>query len=541
MSVILFSHFAHALDFLKKVKIGKIQPQQGVNGFVWDSEQATLAHEQLELIADASGQRYVWSDAQSGLTWLIKDGLSHAANANDNRYGGFSDWRLPSLRELKTLSSCEPDEFGVYVTGALKGRLKGNYRSCSAYRHWSDTAWWDFSNNSATTEDYRDGKVNWGSEGEYAGVESGRSLNSAKLILVRGSDTLHREDWVLKLIEWSECEQLFDFPVIQHDIEEITELSFVLAKSLPADISRLKNLTRITCSVNPDILDNLFKNSRLTDLKLSATHGGSKLVMLPESINKLCNLVHLSAIQIGLKSVHPAIGDLEHLEHLDLRWNQIESIPESIGNLRVIEHLNLAGNLIETIPESLCSLSSLKILNLGGKSMRIIPESLGNLVNLEQLHLEGCYSEFPNSLGALRSLVHLRCLAPLTQLPESFINLRKLLTVCLVGAYIDFEQWPWFEMHWLKGLALSECHIQSIPGEISSMKGLENLDLSGTKITELPQSLLALENLQTLDVSGTLLTSLPEWLADMKSIRVVRAKGVKSTPELRKKIFVRYW
>lgn len=541
MSVIFFSHFAKALHFLKEVKTGKIQPLQDADGYHWDSEQTPLSQEQLDLIADASGHRYIWSDAQTDLTWLIKEALPATSTVNESKYGGFSDWRLPTLRDLKTISSSEPDEFGVYVKDTLKGRVKGNYWSCSEHDHWSDRAWWNFSGNSATTEDYRDSKVIWGSEGGYAGMTSGRALNSARTILVRGVDILHREDWAWRLIEWSEREKLFEFPVTQPRIEEIAELCCRLAKSLPPEISCLKKLTKLTCRPYPDIQFDLFANTGLTELHLSTTYSGTKMETLPASISNLKGLVRLNARQIGLKSVHPAIGDLICLEYLDLRWNQIASIPESIGNLCSLKHLDLAGNPLENIPESIGGLSSLKILYLGGKSLQMIPESIGNLANLEQLGLAGCYADLPESMGSLRSLMQFNCSAPLTRLPASFLGLEKLQTVRMEGASSDFELRLLFGMHWLKSLALNDCLFQSIPDEISNLKSLEKLDLSGTKIAELPRSILALENLQTLDVSSTLLTSLPAWLADMKSLKMVVAKGIKSSLALPEKIKVRSW
>ena len=567
MPIILLSHFAYALLFLKEVKAGKIQRQQDADGYFWDSEQTPLSQKQLDLVADNNGNLYVWLDAQTNMSWFIKERLQESSYmpaksyVNDRQYGGFSDWRTPTLRELKTLRSSEPDEFGVYVKDALKGRIKGNYRSCSDYEN-NDWAWWNFSSNSVNAEDYRDGKVIWDSEGEYAGMESGRALNSARTILVRGVDILHREDWAWKLIEWSEREKLFNFPVTQTEIEEITELRCISVRSLPPEISCLKKLRKLTCSNYPDIQDGLFANTGLTELNITQSYDrGHKIDALPTSLSNLQDLVRLDAKQIGLKSVHPAIGDLLHLEYLDLKWNQIESIPESIGNLCALKHLNLAGNEIEiipesignlcelkhlvlagnpleTIPESIGRLSSLKHLDVGEKKLRIIHKSIGNLSNLEQLYLKGCFDELPESVGSLRSLVNLNCSAPLTNLPESFLGLEKLETVNITGVYSEFVLQLLFKMHWLKGLTLHECLFQSIPDEISNLKSLERLDLSGTKIAELPRSIMELENLQTLVVSNTMLASLPEWLADMKSIKIVEAKGIKASMSLREKVKV---
>lgn len=81
---------------------------------------------------------YVWhesyikkasSEVREHLDEQVKDCTSYVERMNEERYGGFDDWRLPSLEELKSLSAeAENDLF-------IKTPLLRN--SCGAY--WSAT------------------------------------------------------------------------------------------------------------------------------------------------------------------------------------------------------------------------------------------------------------------------------------------------------------------------------------------------------------------------------------------------------------------
>ena len=70
-----------------------------------------------------------WIDDKTGLYWELKsygnrrmeytieEAYEYAKELNDEKFGGFEDWRVPTLDELKTICSIEPYEYkGDYVS-----------------------------------------------------------------------------------------------------------------------------------------------------------------------------------------------------------------------------------------------------------------------------------------------------------------------------------------------------------------------------------------------------------------------------------------
>ena len=70
-----------------------------------------------------------WIDERTGLYWELKsygnrrmeytieEAYEYAKELNDEKFGGFWDWRVPSLDELKSICSIEPYPYrGDYVS-----------------------------------------------------------------------------------------------------------------------------------------------------------------------------------------------------------------------------------------------------------------------------------------------------------------------------------------------------------------------------------------------------------------------------------------
>lgn len=533
-----FASFNEAYSFLKKIRIGKIQRKQNTDFYIWDSEYSILTDEHKNMIKEADGSKFVWKDPDTGLTWLLQDHIRHECIKpfNATSYGGHNDWRVPTLRELKTLSSNVKNKFDCYAKEALENKIKGNYESCTPYLHWQDVAWWNFDEGKSTTEQYSEGGIKWGSEGDYAGFEKDTYHNSARLILVRGIETQVLSDWAIFLCQWAESNNVFDFPVTQKSIEELEDLALYHASSLPVEISRLPSLKRLICYANAGIEDALFSVAGLQVLELIRPyHTKPHLEEIPESVRNLRHLVSLKADQLGLKKVHEAIGSLERLQSLDLSVNKIESIPNSIGDLGELRSLNLSANYITVVPHSIGRLKKLEKLFIGGHYDHL-PDSIGDLSQLQELIIRSDkLAEIPDSFCNLYNLESLTCEAPLRRLPLNLYEMKNLRSLLISDTLLESIPNDVFEMRWLHTLRITKTAINRIPEEISGISNLERLDLSGTKITELPRSLLLLENLRFLNVSSTQLGSLPEWLSDMKSLSRIAGKGVKFPAVLAKK------
>lgn len=535
---LLFANFNDANSFLKKIRIGKVQRKSDTDFFIWSSDYAILTEEHKSMVEEADGSKYAWADAETGLTWLFMDHIKHLdiERFNATSYGGHDDWRVPTLRELKTLSSNVKNSFGCYVKEGLENRIMGNYTSCTPYLHWQDRAWWNFDEGKSTTEEYSEGKIKWASEGKYAGFEKDTHHNFARLILVRGVETQFLSDWAISLRDWAESNNVFDFPVTQKNIEELENLALHHANVLPAELFRLPRLKRLICYSNAGIEDALFSITGLEALELLRPyHTKPRLEEIPASVQNLHHLVSLKATQLGLKKVHEAIGSLEQLQSLDLSINKIESIPNSIGDLGELRSLDLSVNYITVVPNSIGQLQRLEKFFIGGHFDRL-PESIGHLAQLQEMRIRSDkLSEIPTSFCNLSKLQSLICAAPLRQFSHHLDRLKSLKTLVIENAFLESIPSDVFAMPWLHTLRITQTPIKRIPNEISGMTNLELLDLTGTQITELPRSLLLLEKLRFLNVSSTQIDSLPEWLSDMKSLSGIAGEGVKFPVVLRKK------
>lgn len=531
-----FATFSDAIGFLKKIRIGKIQRKPNTDGYIWDSEDASLTEEHKSMIEEADGSKFVWTDPDIGLKWLIQDLSMSIERLNATKYGGHDDWRVPTLSELKTLSSNVKNSFGCYAKEGLENRIRGNYQSCTPYFHWQDKAWWNFDNGCSTTEEYSEGKIKWGSEGDFAGFEKDSYHNSARLILVRGVETHILSDWAKSLRDWAEIDNVFDFPVTQKNIEELESLAPYHASFLPAGIARLPKLTRLSCYSNAGIEDVLFSITGLETLELlSPNHSKPRLEEIPVSVQNLRRLVSLKATQLGLKKVHEAIGSLELLQSLNLSYNKIESVPNSIGDLGELRILHLGVNYITVVPNSIGQLQKLEQFSIGGHFDHL-PDSIGNLAQLQQMIIRSDkLSEIPKCFCNLSELQSLTCEAPLRRFSNDLDKLKSLKTLVIQNTFLESMPNDLFAMPWLHTLRITQAPIKRIPDEISGMTNLARLDLAGTQIAELPRSLLLLENLRFLNVSSTKIETLPEWLSEMKSLSSISGTGVKFPKVLRKK------
>ncbi|KAI9690647.1 MAG: hypothetical protein M1820_009954 [Bogoriella megaspora] len=76
----------------------------------------------------------------------------------------------------------------------------------------------------------------------------------------------------------------------------------------------------------------------------------------PEHYESLAPRLKLMLSTNSLRSLPPAIFQLEHLTILSLRGNKLTSLPSAIGNLRNLEQLNIAANRLRWFPYELLRL-----------------------------------------------------------------------------------------------------------------------------------------------------------------------------------------
>lgn len=560
---ILFPYFGEALDFLKKISVGKVQRVDGSDLFCWSPDGAGLTFPQQELVLDESGIKHVWTDEETGLSWLIGGRISRYSGflvetLNKCNYAGFSDWRCPSLQELKTLSSNQKDEFGVFVKGALSGRISGNYTSTTRHHHWSESAWWNFNDSSATTEDYKESEIIWGSQGQYAGMTRGYSRNSATTILVRGTDKQDFDDWELRLLAWAEKNQAFDFPSTKKNIRELESLRFTRFsehEKLPVELAKLPRLSHLTTKLRVGE-EFVFAIDGLVDLNIGSEFGVNKdsIDLIPPEIACLKNLLSFRANNLGIKHISNEIGSLAKLVSIDISGNNFENLPPTIGGLGSLQEAYF-GNKLKAVPDTIGNLKALRKLVLVG-SFDSLPESFGGLASLQELLIRSEMKFLPESFGQLQcletltlylkncemlsfnfsELEHLEkivCEMPLKVFPFNFHRLQRLKHLEIRGGNLQCLPEAIGEMRSLRTLVISDSPLMKLDDEIGNLSELEVLSLAGSKISEIPKSILNLENLRTLNVSSTSINSLPEWLQELKSLKRIKADGAIFPPGLK--------
>lgn len=493
MRPIFFYEFKDALNFLKKIAAGKVVPHcdSSVDGYLWSPENSIFSPEQLEIISEQNGDKYIFVDQETNLSWYLKDATGYSFLPNPWRYGGHTDWRRPTLKELRTLSSTTRNKSGTYTKDSLNGLIQGAYISIS--QNGADTMWWDFDNNCQTHEEYTDGRIIWGNEGDFAGFEPSKIHNHAKIILVRGGSVCQK-GWPIKVLEWLRAEDIVRFkfqPTVDYLIEEVTHLS--IKSNPPPEIDNLRGLERV------EVLET----------------GG-----MPNISWSLPKLRELVIRRLNDQTIPERIFQLSSLELLLINNDCIKEIPESIGNLENLRTLILLGKGVITVPESIGNLGKLVRLEFRRK-VNCIPSGIGNLASLKDLYVSGEFSTIPESLGLLKNLRRLECAAPLESLPASTSELASLKELFLFGAPMHKNIQNVFKISSLERLGLGYCPIEKLPDDFSSMKNLIELSLSNTLIEMLPESMLEMEKLQVLDVRNSKINSLPDWLIKMKSLRKI--------------------
>ncbi|XP_048136636.1 disease resistance protein RPV1-like [Rhodamnia argentea] len=196
-------------------------------------------------------------------------------------------------------------------------------------------------------------------------------------------------------------------------------------------------------------------------------------------------------------------------------WNHEEALnilkrKEAASKLKVLD-LSYCNYLMRT--PDLSMLVSLERLILEGCCNLVeIDASIGKLEHLTALNLKGCDSleKLPEEIGCLQALIEIVMPNTLRRLPETFGNLRSLLT---------FD--------------VSHSRISKLPCSIGGLVKLRRLNLSEcTKIEELPDSVGELQSLVELDLSSTSLDHLPDSMGNLKQLKVLRINRIRGITRL---------
>lgn len=501
-----FSEFKEATAFLRWVKCGVVRPQSVGTGYVWDSEGLPLNEKQKLRYEAYIGLNSVWYDGNSGLTWM--DSAAYVSLYGTSGMGkielglpfaGFSDWRWPTLTELKTLRSSLPDKNGLWRIRALEGKIGGVLRSATNGSHWTVSADWDFSRDCSCEDRDSDSKIVWNSEGQYAGVEGGWSRPTGAVnILVRGVDSSKRPSWLQAQIEWSEKNRFDDFPVTEQTVDNLRTLR-VSKNNYPPHVDRLASLNSFYADDCTFLDPGVYSLGQLELLSWKMPFSCREVNqpgVLSSEIGKLKRLRNISVTGC-MEAVPDAICDLENLEEFKLNCN-VSALPAELGKLLRLRKLVIRSPLLSALPYSIENLSELIELAVHAKGIQSFLDELIRVRSLVSLDLSECsIKNIPDELKGLNRLERLKLsYNPLANLSPGLIALGNL-----------------------KSLDLSYTNLISLPLELVALRNLECLSLRCTPIVKVPDALREMSSLVVLDLSGTQIEEIPDWIWEMKSLR----------------------
>jgi len=96
----------------------------------------------------------------------------------------------------------------------------------------------------------------------------------------------------------------------------------------------------------------------LLDSQIPIIYMTEKRIPKIPDLSKFVNLDEFVLQNVGLKELHPSIGNLNKLEILGVPDNKLTKLPKEIGNLKNLIFLNIKGNHIEEFPDEITLLDS---------------------------------------------------------------------------------------------------------------------------------------------------------------------------------------
>ncbi len=266
-------------------------------------------------------------------------------------------------------------------------------------------------------------------------------------------------------------------------------------KSLPHEIGKVKNLTKLILDDNP-------------------------LTLLPPEIGELQNLTELSLEDNQLTALPPEIGELQNLIELNVRFNsELTTLPSEIGKLKNLTALRIRFCNLTTLPPEIGELQNLAVLCFGGNPLTVIPSTFKKLKNLIYLDL-GCnrsldlknlfttFQDYPKKIILSNRTITTDTalnitISPVESLPPEIEKLQNLIEIHLDGNRRLIVLPP--EIGKLKNLtkfSIYNSQLSILPLEIVELKNLTYLNLENNKLDTLPPEIGQLKNLDTLILRG---------------------------------------
>lgn len=253
----------------------------------------------------------------------------------------------------------------------------------------------------------------------------------------------------------------------------------------------------------------------------------TSLTNVPEEINCLERLEHLSITRNNLKEMGYELGDLKSLRSLVFHHNQISDIgvPDTAFISSDLSVVDLSHNNLNEVPEQLEKVKGLLVLNLSNNQIENIPNNLFvNCIDLVYLDLSD--NKLETIPPQIRRLVSLQTLK-LNNNPLAHTQLRQLpalislTTLHMRNSERTLSHFPQSldSLVNLEDVDLSYNNLPKVPEAMYNLKSLKRFNLSNNEISELSSLIDTWVNMETLNLSRNKLSCLPSSLHKLASLK----------------------
>ena len=213
----------------------------------------------------------------------------------------------------------------------------------------------------------------------------------------------------------------------------------------------------------------------------------------------------------------------------DLNFNSVdELIKTNFTNFKEVKiYSNDQVQLNETLLKKLLTeANQLEYLEIKEVGIPTFPELSAENKSLKTLVLRlNNFTKLPENIGHFSALQTIDIYNPITEIPNSFINLQQLENLKFEGAELIVFPEQVFALSKLKSLIISQFDtknkIKTLPDNFDKLPLLEELSLRNAALTEVPASIGRLQHLENVYFNANNLTKLPQALAENSHLTYV--------------------
>ena len=213
----------------------------------------------------------------------------------------------------------------------------------------------------------------------------------------------------------------------------------------------------------------------------------------------------------------------------DITFNSFEELKKTnFANLKEVKmHTNDQVQLEEALLKKLLiEANQLECLEIKEVGIPTFPELSAENKSLKTLVLRlNNLTKLPDNIGYFSALQTIDIYNPITEIPNSFINLQQLENLKFEGAELIVFPEQVFALSKLKSLIISQFDtknkIKTLPDNFDKLPLLEELSLRNAALTEVPASIGRLQHLENVYFNANNLTKLPQALAENSHLTYV--------------------